>query len=227
MEKREFRFKRTFYFLLFMTFLLAILSGCTINEVNNNDVTDRTKQEEKYINEQYEFVYPSQLITLKEEGGIVTLSHSIPYEHQDPCDLRGSDNGDVMLLKDLTDFDVKMEIIEASLEDTVANKLGDNFKNSYVVDHRLQIQPNFIDEISINDRKGYKITMGAEGCGMYIYIFPLEAEQHFVVTRKFISELNPINANYEEYSQVPRIILPREEEKLFDQIISSLKFTNK
>lgn len=175
-----------------------------------------------YRNEEFgfEFRYSADTLRLSEEEGGVLLSHSILYEHQDPCEFR--DN--IAPLKELTDFKVAIQVLNKSLKEAVMAKEGDYLASNFVSETELKLSPNFIDEFSIGSLTGYRITTGVEGCGQYTYYFPLTAKKTLVVNRSFITEFNPIILDYEKYLNLPGIIVPQEEEKLFNQILSSFKF---
>jgi hypothetical protein len=168
----------------------------------------------------FEVVYPEDIITLSREGKKVVMTHSIPFEHPDPCDFRG----DAPPLKELTDFKVSIEVVNKNLRDTVIANESNYLVSNFLLDNKLKITPNFIDEISIGLLKGYRITSGVEGCGQYTYYFPLSPQNTLVVVRSFITELQPIVADYEKYLELPGIIPPSEEEKLFYQILSTFSF---
>lgn len=175
-----------------------------------------------YKNEKsaFELKYPEELITVSQEGNKILMIHSISYEHPDPCEFR--DN--ISSLKDLTDFKVNLEVFGKNLKETVVANGSDYLLESFLSDNELKIQPNFIDEANLGSLKGYRVTQGVEGCGQYEYYFPLNSEKTLVVIRSFITEFKPIVADYEKYLNLPGIISPSEEEKLFKQILSSFKF---
>ena len=86
-----------------------------------------------------------------------------------------------------------------------------------------KLEPGFIDVINIGSLEGYRITQGVEGCGEYTYYFPITTEVTLVVVRYFITELNPITVDYEKFLNLPDVISPIKEEKLFNQILSTFQ----
>ena len=70
---------------------------------------------------------------------------------------------------------------------------------------------------------GFRITNGVEGCGRLSYYFPDWGTKTLVVNRALITEFNPIVAHYQTYLQLPGIIPPDEEQKLFVTILSSFR----
>lgn len=170
----------------------------------------------------FEISYPSNKITISQEGNKIKLSHSISHEHPDPCEFR--DN--MPLLKFLTDLNVSIEVANKDLGAAVIINEGDYLASNILPDNKLKIEPNFIDEFNIDSLKGYQITTGVEGCGRLAYYFPLTSNKTLIVIRSFITEFNPIVLDYQEYLELPGIIPPNEEENLFNKILSSFKFMN-
>jgi hypothetical protein len=164
--------------------------------------------------------YPDNLLMLSQEGPRVTLSHSIPHRHPDPCNLRGDQPA---ILETLTDFHVQMEVIGTGFRETVTSRQDPQFVQEYLFDDRLKTVPGFIDEVRIDSLRGYLITMGAEGCGVYEYYFALTETDTLVVERSFIPEFQPIVAGHEEYLRLPGIIRPEEERRLFNKIMSTFR----
>jgi len=163
-----------------------------------------------YKNEKYgfEFKYPA-LLSLKQEGEIVKLNHSISYKHADPCDFKG----DAPPLDNLADFDVSFQIIGKSPKDYIQSIQWPNW--DYVSKNPFQF----------GGFSGFKISPGVEGCGEDIYYLSVATNRTLVIRRPFVSELNGSVAGREAFLKLHGIILPEEEKGLFNQIFSSLKFT--
>ena len=176
-----------------------------------------------YRNEsqRYELRYPKGTITVSEVSSRIVMTHAITLEHPDPCDFKG----DAPPLKTLTDFEVSIEVVSLNLRETVIANESDFLVSRFLVDDKLSIAPGFIDEVSIGSLTGYRITSGVEGCGEYTYYFPLAPRNVLIVKRSFITELQPIIANYQEYLKLPGVISPDEEEKLFNGILSTFQFS--
>ena len=185
-------------------------------------VEDETANWKSYRNEEYgfEIKYPDDLLTLSEKEKKIILTHSIPYEHPDPCDFKGN----APSLKKLTDFEVSVEVINKSLRETVIANESDYLVSKFLLDNKLKISPGFIDEFSIGSLKGYRISKGVEGCGTYTYYFPLDSKNTLLIRRSWVAEFNPINADYKKYLKLPGIIPPDKEENLFNQILSTFRF---
>ncbi len=177
---------------------------------------------ETYQNEQgLDFRYPAEVVSIAEKESKVILSHSIDYEHPDPCEFR--DN--TVPLKKLVDFEVSIEFFRKNLKEAVITTEGNYLSDNFLSDNELKIQPNFIDEFVVGSLNGYRLTQGVEGCGRYSYFFPLDSQKTLVLTRSFITEFKPIVLDYEKYLSLPGIISPKEEEKLFNQILSSFNIS--
>ncbi len=167
---------------------------------------------------EFEIMYPERISVLEEEERIV-LRHSIPFEHSDPCDLRGGE----LPLERLTDFEVSIQIVNQSLSETVMATQGADFASSYLRGDELDTVLDFIAKVGIGSLKGYRVTLGVEGCGTYTYYFPLNVKSTLFVRRSFITEFTPIVADYQKYLSLPEIIPPAEEEELFNQILSTFR----
>jgi len=183
---------------------------------------DETADWKTYMNEKcgYEVKYPENTIAVSEEGERLVMTHSILLEHPDPCDFRGG----APPLQTLTDFEVNIEVSGRNLSETVTANESDYLVSNFLLDNRLRIEPGFIDEVNIGSLQGYRVTKGVEGCGEYTYYFPLTPKNTLFVKRSFITELKPIIPGYEEYLRLPGVISPDEEERLFNQILSTFRF---
>lgn len=169
--------------------------------------------------ESFSFQYPEAL-SLTEKGDTVFLSHSIPYAHPNLCDFRdGSESLDY-----LTDFDVSLKIYPTDLKNTLRKNVPSNMVNDYFNGESVRVTPDFIDEYSAGNLKGYRITTGVEGCGVYSYYFSLANGSTLYITRSFVPEFQTINPQYKSYQRIPGIISPKLEETYFQSILSSIRF---
>lgn len=168
----------------------------------------------------FEFEYPGDLIDLTENVNSVSLKHSVPHRHPNPCNLSGLQEKP---LEKLTDLDISFEVTNNSLLDVIKNQSKFIYEN-YLDGNELKLEPGFIERTIIGNVEGYRITSGSHGCGNYTYYISHKSNSTLIVTRSFIPELKPIIANYQEYLNIPGIIHPDEEEKLFNQILSTFQF---
>jgi hypothetical protein len=165
----------------------------------------------------FDISVPDQISILEDADGI-TLFHTVRHEHPNPCDFRGTGE----LLEELTDFEVRIEVVNQGLFDAVGEKEYESFASEYVVENEFVISPGFIDEVDIGFLHGYRITMGVEGCGAYMYYFPFNPEKTLYVKRSYITEFMSFISNYQDYLALPGIIPPTEEEDLFNEILAGM-----
>jgi hypothetical protein len=191
-------------------------SAVSVNLNQNKDVAQTFK------NNWLTFRYPATL-ALKDQGGIVGLTHSVAYPHPNFCELRGG----AKQLDAIIDFNLSFTLIDKSLKNAVRDIIPSNIINDYFKSDSVNLTPGYIDELNTGVLKGYRITNGAEGCGEYAYFFPLSPDSTLRVTRAFVSEFQPINANAQTYLKVPGIIPPDEEKNIFQNILLSLRIQKK
>jgi hypothetical protein len=216
-------------YLIFILILAVLVGGgilvydwwvMKLGEYPEFDMTSNLKS---YKSEKYGFAikYPEEIILSEESNGI-NLTHSITYEHPNPCDFKG----DNPALQELTDFNVSLEVFQKNLLETVVENENSTFAQEYLVGNKLKIAPGFIDEFIIGKLKGYQITQGVEGCGEYTYYFPIDSSHTLLVKRAFIAEFSPVIADSQKYLALPGIISPMMEKTMFDQIFSDFRLLN-
>jgi hypothetical protein len=169
----------------------------------------------------FSFEYPSDHLTLKSQGDITNLTHAISSSHPDPCDFK---DGKTIPL--LTDFSVQFESREGNLSDVIAEELRwtDEDRAQYMTDGELLTQEGFIEEAEYGEFEGYLVIQGVEGCGQTVYFLQKTSQSPvLVVTRKKITELSDIVTNAEEYKKLPGVILPEQEEELFEGVMHTLQ----
>lgn len=145
-----------------------------------------------------EFQYPKKL-TITTDGNKIILNHSIPYENTGSCDMTGGGQYSATL----NDFNVSLEIVPQNLT------------------------LNYIDgEYEIGTLKGSFVNMGAEGCGYILYYFPIAGNKTLVTQKDNVQALMRISTAWdtEEILKIPGVITMEESKKIFQQILSSLKF---
>ncbi|MCI0531246.1 MAG: hypothetical protein L0Y74_04780 [candidate division Zixibacteria bacterium] len=166
----------------------------------------------------FEIKYPPELRVEEVSDGVLIFTHSIPHQHLDPCNFGDS----AIVLKELVDFHVRLRIVPKGFRETVmVGEIG--LIADQLSDSSLTISPGWIDSLTFGQLKGYRIQYGVEGCGGYRYYFPLSSQQTLFITRKLVTELNPIIVNYKDYLRLPGIIVPEEEEKFFDGMLATFK----
>ncbi len=168
-----------------------------------------------------QFSYPSN-IAVNEFNGIISLSHSIPFENHGDCDMKGDEN----IYPNLNDFGVSVQIKAGTVAQVVKNLSPYMPEENFTADG-LKINPGFIDEAQIGDFKGFSILEGAEGCGHIIYYFPVNGGRTLVITKANVQMLSNIIAPEvrEAILKVPGVITPEQSNLIFNQIMDSLKVT--
>lgn len=168
-------------------------------------------------NPKFEIKYPAGLTAVVDKNNKLILSHALPFVHGDPCDMSDHPKD----LQDLIDFRMEVELIEGGLKQAIIK--GENSAApSFMADDTVINLDRY--SVAIAKLKGYEIPYGVEGCGGYRYYFPIKESYTLLVRRKLITELDPIISNYRDYRQLPGIIFPDEEERLFRLIISTFRF---
>ena len=148
----------------------------------------------------FEFKYPENLKLIK-EGNKVILNHFIPYENYGDCDMMGGEQ----LYKTLDDFNISFE----------------------VVNQKLSL--NYIDgEYSAGMLNGSWAYEGAEGCGHSTYHFSIGENKTLVIQRAATQALSGLSTlwDLEKILKIPGVISKEESNKLFNEILSTFKFTN-
>lgn len=194
----------------------------------------------------YNFIYPTTL-TLTKNGGFedgtgvndsITLTHSIPYKHTDPCDFKG----DKAQLENLTDFKISMRMFNTDLKTVMQENEGsyvmDNFFKGDIPVTALDADGSPISEYESSIAQtgslpkdsskessliGYKVTSGVEGCGRDNFYFPMSEQQTLFINRPFISEFSSIVTDGQKYLNLEGVIKPEEADKIFNNILSSIK----
>lgn len=168
--------------------------------INGECVIDKTKNWKTYRNEKlgYQINYPDKL-ELVEEGNKVVFKHNIPYQNSGDCDMLGG----TQVFEELEDFKVSLEL--------KSEKASNTYKDGV---------------IQVGELDGQWIYEGAEGCGDYVYYFPLEGGNTLIVRRAAIQALSGISTswNRKEILNSPGVIAPEESNELFDQILSTFEF---
>lgn len=167
------------------------------------------------------FDYPSSL-SVNRSGDRVVVLHTVPFKHSPPCDFIGTGKE----LTELTDFDVSLEVYKKSLKDTAADTQDASFAADNMTGEEMKISEGFIEAFNVGDLKGYKLTQGVEGCGQYVYYFPIQKDVTLVVTRAFVPELN--SAISEDVRgkavKLKNVILSKESDAILNSMLESFHY---
>ncbi|OHA16175.1 MAG: hypothetical protein A3G52_04995 [Candidatus Taylorbacteria bacterium RIFCSPLOWO2_12_FULL_43_20] len=191
---------------------LDYVAYITINDAQNKNIIGQSKNFtivpanglKTYSDTSILFEY-SSLLSVGQSDGAVILNHSIAYKHSYACDFKG----DAPLLDRFTDFGVSIKIVNQNLKTYLQS-------SSY---------PSW-DYVSKNIFKfgswdGYRVTQGLEGCGSDVYYFPVSKNKSLIISRSLIPEFT--TAPDTNVQRLPGIITPYQNEKIFAEILSSLK----
>lgn len=162
--------------------------------------------------------YPRDFMT-SWDGGKVTLDHSWPLRHADPCDFKGDAPG----LEKLTDFRAALEVVKSPMKEIVKKNEAESFVSEYFRNDRFALSEGFIEEFSVGTLRGYRITSGVEGCGRWRYYFPLDPNTTLVVDRDFGEFLSLTNLQA-TYGTNPSAILPDRADGIFNEILKSFYY---
>ena len=210
---------------IFVVFATLDFIMC-VNGLQAKDIVDITQQSPDTLSDPdivgwvtfrdsirgFEFQYPESLLTLTTSKNYVKLEHTVLFEHPDPCYFGDSDR---VPLSHVRDFSVSIRVTAENLVSAIAH-------NTYLTTELPDIiKPGYLEGIKIGELLGYRTIVGAEGCGYYAYYFTLSCDTTLMVIRSFVTELSPIIQTFEDYMQLPGIITPEEEERLFYKLLST------
>ncbi len=166
----------------------------------------------------FEFKYPASFEIKKDNVKGVTVYHSIAYSHSDPCDFRDGSQ----VLNEVIDFNATWRMFDEDIESTV--KANYAFPKDIIENGKFKLSPDFVDIYSAGSLKGYRVKIGAEGCGLNTYYFVLDDFHTLVVSQLVTPERTPLITDYEKFLSLPGVIKPADEEYIFNQILSTFKF---
>ena len=181
---------------------------------------DETANWKTYTNIQYgfEFKHPTNF-TIKDDAKGVSVGHGVPYTHSDPCDFRDGSQ----ILNEVVDFNATLKIFNGNIESAV--KANYASPKDIIENGQFKLSPDFVDTYSAGSLNGYRFKIGAEGCGLNTYYFVLDNTHTLVVSQLVTPERTPLISDYEKFLSLPGIIKPEDKEKIFNQILSTFKFT--
>lgn len=167
----------------------------------------------------FRFEYAPKL-NLQEEGNAVYLFHAIPWKHSEPCDFGGEEK--MPPRETLLDISTSLEIVEGPLKRVIQEILSDS-SIEFNGDLPKERGPGWFGDYRVGSLQGYWVQKGVEGCGLHKYLFPLAGNKVLVVSRGIVTELSSIYGRRDEALALPGVIPPEEEEKLFEQVLTSFR----
>jgi hypothetical protein len=164
------------------------------------------------------FTYPEYL-TADTSAGVVILHHDIPFENAGACDMMGDDKK----FDRLTDFEMKIQIIDGNITETVRT-LSPYIPEENFVNGELAASPGFIDPSTIGRFSGFAIYEGAEGCGHTRYYFRLPGDRTLVLTNASIQSLSGaiVPEKVADVLAVPGVISREKNMEIFESVVGSL-----
>ena len=183
--------------------------------------TESEMEWETYSDGSISFEYPSVLNLNKEvnaETTTISLTHSIDFKHADPCSGRG--DATLNLLDKFEDFNVFINISNGDLENTMPEW---GLAHVYSEKNVLILEPGFIDPYDTETLKGYRMMLAADGCGSFIYFFPISPDKTLMVEEKFTTSPYPttdLNDSSRDLYSIPESVMG---EDFFERIFTSIR----
>ncbi len=110
-------------------------------------------------------------VTVSPNLAEITLSHSIPFVHNDYCDFVGNKPQPTTL----DDVSITFSISDDPLREVLKNTLGgtDQLESVFDESNHFVLQADFVDEFKIGSLIAHRVRYSVEGCGMNYYFIPM------------------------------------------------------
>ncbi len=161
---------------------------------------------------------PRLQVTSKGDGLIVR--HALAYKHHNPCNFSGSKPE----LDSLVDFQIEFESIFEGLRAAVLKRETGPVAEAFADSNDIKVERRFIEKIKVGGKRGYRIFIGAEGCGQmvdYLEVGPWTLR----LTEKVIGEFNPVSDGFTAFEKLPGIISPMEMESLLTKLLETARLS--
>ncbi len=202
--------------------LLIILFGCCIN-ADASDTLDTKQWKQCFIKDaNLKFYYPSFILQLDTTNNELNFSHSIHYKHPYPCNFTEVEMDSV---NEITDLAFTIQSFKTNLKGVVKNILSDYFMKIYFSSDTLKTDEGFINKIKLGKQQWYKIEMGAEGCGQYLFVCPVNEKLTLQIRMPYASDCNFGLYNQwtnPDYLSLKGLMLPTQSQKIFYKILESI-----
>jgi hypothetical protein len=151
------------------------------------------------------------------------LSHALAHRHANPCDF----SGERPELDSLVDFHVELEALHDSLPAAVRKReAGSPVAERFVNADSVGTEPGFLEAIQVGDRKGYRVLLGAEGCGE-IVTYLASGPWTLRMARRKVAEFDPAaNPDAGKLASLSGVIPPREADDLAERILASARIAD-
>jgi hypothetical protein len=162
-------------------------------------------------------VYPDFLEAIKTKDGWIEIFDSIDFEHYSGCDERDNPK----LLDELSRFNIKLKVYYSLLDVFADDKLYDmdTYEELTTRDWFKKDTKGFVEEVDFYGLKGYKNSIGAEGCGINRYYFKIDGKI-LVIREPF--DFNPPLLKGKERS-LPNNIKFHDKDEIMQYIIRNLR----
>ena len=176
----------------------------------------------KIKNTNLKFSYPGFILNLDSTNNQLSLWHSIPFKHADPCNLKVAFPDSINGLVDLG-FTISVE--KSNITDFVLNLGGDFIRKYYFINDTLKPEKGFIDKITVGKYKGYKIQQGAEGCGINMFLLALTNSSTLRITLPYAADNNIgfDNFTFNYYPEAKGLMSPYQSTKIFYRILETIE----
>lgn len=196
--------------------IFVLLIGITIYAIYNYNVDSYESSWQTYENEQknFQISYPKdKIILIENSDNSIQMINKVEYTHSYTSD----SNDETFNVEELCDFNIKLEVVNKNLIDTIRLNEEESFIEEYLYGNSLKVVPGYIEKIRINNFLGYSIFYEEIGSNEYKYYFVINAQRTLVVYRSIITEVQVLQDTPD----------PKEEEELFNNIISTFNILYK
>jgi hypothetical protein len=210
--------------IILILFMVDTVSGCVKRD--NNPVEKDSSSVVEVENKQYtspdtgiSFTYPKNL-AVSTTNAVTLIRHDIPYKNSGACDMMG----DAKIYDRLTDFEMKIRIINKNLTETVKT-LSPYIPKENFAEGKLMASPGFIDPYTKGNFSGFAIYEGAEGCGQITYYFPVTDNKTLVISNASIQALSSVisQEKVNKVLAIPGVISREKNKEIFEFILGNLK----
>ena len=162
------------------------------------------------------FGYPERYgLKINEKDGVVTIEHTVPFEHFDPCDRTASNQKS----KKIYDFYAQISILNKTPTEIFREEVMEVNDNDLVVGVKNSVR------VTYGELDGFRLYNGNLGCGPFSYFFQVGDEKVLRVDRWPASEFREVPEEEKQmYSRLRAIIMPENEQHIFEEILHSMKW---
>ena len=167
-----------------------------------------------------EIINPDPRLQVTHTADGLIVKHAIAHKHRNPCDFSGSKPE----LDSLVDFQIEFELIFTGLRAAVLKRETGPVAEAFADSNDIKTERRFIESITVGGKQGYRVFVGAEGCGQkvdYLKVGPWTLR----LTEKVIGEFNPASDGFAAYEKVPGIISPKDTDSLLAKLLETVRLS--